>query len=510
MLNFNRLHTPPEDGAVLIEPPPEHWPDLLATNKKILQDNATLMAGMPLNELRRRVRERLGLGDADQPVLAAGHQPAYVHPGVWAKHVALRHGSEKLNAIAIDFVVDNDAPKSADLLVPTLNEDGLIELNPIEMLGNNLRAAYEGRAPLSSEQIDHARAQTLAALPEESANTMISQYFEGLKQPADPCDAVCQHLAGRQRIDSQLAADVREIRVSRAFGGHFVADLLLQAERFADSYNRALADYRKTEQVRSADRPLPDLVRLHERVETALWVYQPGKTRRRLSVRVEKDRIILFADNEKIGTLGCNDLAHDPEAALRSLEPWRIRPRALTLTLWARLLACDFFIHGIGGAKYDRITDRIMQDYYRCRPPAYACVSATLYLPLPHRPTCYQEVPQARRRLRDVHFNPDRYLSSPPADLLEKRRTLIEQSATLRRQQAPRRVRHENWSAIRQVNRQLVESEPGLIDRLEHEYQQTIRQVESNRLADGREYFYALQPQSRLNMLGRKIISYIK
>ena len=34
------------------------------------------------------------------------------------------------------------------------------------------------------------------------------------------------------------------------------------------------------------------------------------------------------------------------------------------LTLWARLLLCDLFIHGIGGAQYDRVTDLIVENYF--------------------------------------------------------------------------------------------------------------------------------------------------
>ena len=48
-----------------------------------------------------------------------------------------------------------------------------------------------------------------------------------------------------------------------------------------------------------------------------------------------------------------------------------LRPRALTLTLFARLCLGDFFIHGIGGGKYDEVTDAIIRDYFGVEPPAY-------------------------------------------------------------------------------------------------------------------------------------------
>ena len=49
-----------------------------------------------------------------------------------------------------------------------------------------------------------------------------------------------------------------------------------------------------------------------------------------------------------------------------------------------RLFVGDVFIHGIGGAKYDRITDGLIRRYYQVEPSNMACVSATLLLDLPH------------------------------------------------------------------------------------------------------------------------------
>jgi len=71
-------------------------------------------------------------------------------------------------------------------------------------------------------------------------------------------------------------------------------------------------------------------------------------------------------------------------------RPEKPPPRALTLTLFARLILGDFFIHGIGGGKYDEVTDQIIRDYFGIDPPAFQVVSGTLHLPFPkfpHSPT---------------------------------------------------------------------------------------------------------------------------
>ena len=52
----------------------------------------------------------------------------------------------------------------------------------------------------------------------------------------------------------------------------------------------------------------------------------------------------------------------DAARAVEQLADWgrrgvKIRSRALITTLWARLVLGDLFLHGIGGAKYDQVTD---------------------------------------------------------------------------------------------------------------------------------------------------------
>ena len=51
-------------------------------------------------------------------------------------------------------------------------------------------------------------------------------------------------------------------------------------------------------------------------------------------------------------------------------QGFKIRSRALTNTLYARLFLGDLFIHGIGGGKYDEVTDAIIRRYYRSSRPA--------------------------------------------------------------------------------------------------------------------------------------------
>src|SRR5262249_59771978 len=58
----------------------------------------------------------------------------------------------------------------------------------------------------------------------------------------------------------------------------------------------------------------------------------------------------------------------------------RLRTRALTTTMFARLVLGDLFVHGIGGAKYDELGDEIDRAFFGFEPPAFLTLSMTLWL----------------------------------------------------------------------------------------------------------------------------------
>ncbi len=522
MFDFDRLVTPPGDGDVLIEPDLSRWRQLLDQSASPTAAAEILLAGRRVADLRPLVRERLAElavwahaaggssgrnpspNPSSGPLILTGHQPAFIHPGVWAKQVVVRHVAEQWGGTALDLVVDHDAPHSTALQMPCVQPDGLVAPRETSWGQAPAGSPYEGRPALTAAEIDGIRQPLAATLGERWADSMLTEYLAGFSE-AQTADFVDQHLAGRSRVDQALDADLPRVRVSEAFGGPFLADLLSCADRFATAYNRSLADYRRRYAVRSPDRPLPDLRSDGPWIETALWIYKPLQMRRRLWVRRSRDRLWLRADQADVGSLAFADLEADADAALAALAPWRIRPRALTLTLWARLLACDLFVHGIGGAKYDRITNDLFRHYYGCPPPPFACVSATLRLPLPQQPATPDQRVAAVRRVRDLRFNPDRYLSAPDPQLIAERRRLIAESSRLRAEQGPRRLRREVFLAIRQLNAELISRQPDLEQRLRCEADLLDRQLASNRLAAGREFFYALQPRDRLAALADRL-----
>jgi len=113
----------------------------------------------------------------------------------------------------------------------------------------------------------------------------------------------------------------------------------------------------------------------------------------------------------------------------------KIRPKALLLTLYNRLFISDLFIHGLGGAKYDLVTDEIIREFFKVEPPHFLVISCTLYLDFKSSPNgSDSKISSLKKKIRDLEFNPQRYIDELPltkkgknqiGELAEKKTELI-------------------------------------------------------------------------------------
>ncbi len=173
---------------------------------------------------------------------------------------------------------------------------------------------------------------------------------------------------------------------------------------------------------------------------------------------------------------------------------WKIRPRALTLTLFVRLCVADIFIHGIGGAKYDEVTDDIMRRFFGIEPPAYSVVSATLRLPLPRFPATEADLHAMERRLRELEWNPQRFPAARTIfpDLVAAKARWIAAEPT-------KTGERRDW--FRQLQEVTRAMRPAVAKEL-HEAEQSIEQIRAelnaNAILANREYAWLLFPEETL------------
>ena len=396
MLDFAKLKTPPRHEDVLVAPGPGQCVAAARANAHALGRANVSLLDSTLADWRRRTRTQLVGGD-DVLVIVTGHQPGFMHAGVWAKHVVAMRLARALGGKAINLVVDSDSPKDATFSVPSVDGDG-VAVRRVQFADLGAGRAYEQIGLQTREEIAGVQQEVCRAMGEQRYTaSQMGRFFSAMAGATDARDWVDQAVAGRRSIEASLGVVVDDLRIGRVWagagagagggagsgGGPMLADILINAVRFATSYNRALAEYRRENRVRGAQRPIPDLCIGNDRCEVPMWAYRADQPRRRVAVRVVGDAVRLYAEGLEIGELSAGALQSGDGWAMPTVAGWVLRPRALALTIWARLFLADLFIHGIGGAKYDRISDAIIADYYGIPPPHMACVSATLHLSLP-------------------------------------------------------------------------------------------------------------------------------
>ena len=368
--------------------------------------------------------------------------------------------------------------------------------------------AYEQIPRLDSDQLADLERRLCEAMGRGYEVSQMPVFFSGLHAAAHGRDWVDQVVSGRRAVERKFEVQMLERRVSDVWCGPLLLHMLGDAGRFHDAYNAALADYRRANGVRSPQRPIPDLMRHGRAVELPVWVYRADEGRRRLFVTAEADRLLLRADDEMIGDVPLADVARgECHAGIlhgSTVGPWRLRPRALSLTLWARLLLGDLFVHGIGGAKYDRIADRIIHSYFGIPAPRMACVSATLRLDLPGPRATPTSITRLERIVRDIRYNPQRHVERSPSiePLLNRREQAVIRSQAIRRgAKAPAEARRQAFLDIREASRLINEGAPGRLAEAQEAVASARQEWARLHPALDREFFFCLHSDAALTRL---------
>jgi hypothetical protein len=516
------LRAPSENGGVLAQPPLHATGNLLCANSRILGDLAHVRR-QACSEAAAAAREYLRQSgeplldfspDAADGLILAGHQPELFHPGVWVKNFALNGLARRHGRIPLNLVVDNDTLKIPGLRVPAM--PGPDELDGAPRLASVLFDRWTGEVPYEEREVAD---RTLFGSFAERVSALMQDW------PLEPIlpdlwAHVCRRLQQTPLLGECLAAARRECE--RAWGCHnlelplsalcrtpsfhrFAAGILRDLPRFHGLYNAAVHNYRRRFGIRSRHHPVPDLAAQDGWFEAPFWGWKSQSRRRgRLFARSLGGRIELRADAERWPDLPAGD-ALDPElaGAFGALEGrgYKVRSRALMTTLYSRLFLADLFLHGIGGAKYDELTDDLIRRFYRREPPAYLTVSATLWLPVRHEPA--RELLSHRRRLallrRDVHWNPQRHLDGLPAhddlprSLAAAKAEWIARPATTR---AERRTRFEHLRNLTEnLARPLAPREAELVRQVEELERERVGAA----VLERRDYAFCLYPAADLH-----------
>jgi hypothetical protein len=279
-------------------------------------------------------------------------------------------------------------------------------------------------------------------------------------------------------------------------------------------HNQVLAEYRHVNHIRSRTHPVPELKSKGDCFEAPFWVWRRGDSvRSRVFARQVRREIALSDGKTDFARL---PLAPDREACcavevLRELpkQGIRFRARALTTTLFSRLCLADLFVHGIGGAKYDEMTDRIMARFVGVTPPGFLTLTASLYLPLTENGSVTgEDVSRHLRLLRELRWNADRHLDASTGaetrELIAQKSALI---ASINSVSVPGRSPNqsgenfERFQRMQDINRRLAEKAAPLSQRVSDELSQVRRRLGTYSLLHDREFPFGLYPEDKLRRL---------
>jgi hypothetical protein len=516
-----RLRAPRQDGAVLAEPRLEEVAGLIAENRSRLSVSSLGIAGIPLPDLRRSSRldaiaaAQDYLRQAGEPLpsfnpdslFLAGHQPELFHPGVWVKNFALNRLARQHGATALNLVVDNDTVKSTLLRLPSAEgqPSGLFRLASVPLDRWQGEVPYEERKVLDEAMFASLPQRMAPLIGDWNFKPLLHAFWEEARCQAQRTPLLGERLAAARRAwERRWGCHNLELPISLLCQtpsfAWFACHLLTNLPRFHPIYNEAVHDYRIRYGLRSQNHPVPDLAKDGDWLEVPLWAWQAGASRRgRLFARAVGERVELRAGAEPwpalprcstSGAAGLNATA----AAWRDLEErgFKIRSRALTNTLYARVFLGDLFIHGIGGGKYDELTDEIIRRFYGFEPPRFLVLSATLLLPLLRFPVDANLCRRLGHELRDLHWNPQRHL----ADHDGRANTLARQKQTwIERQPQSRPDARARYLSIRELSSQLRQFVAGREGETESARNRCEQQLAANQVLERRDYAFCLFPQ---------------
>jgi hypothetical protein len=527
------LKVPREDRRLLIEP---ELPQALTgarENRERLESADVTLQGRSLPLLRKWSREAClaaahaytqSLLDEPltppepqcQPLFVAGHQPELYHPGVWVKNFAIDRLARDSGGLALNLVVDNDTLGSTSLRIPTGNrQQPSIERTPFA--APRPVQPWEDAEVVDPATFDSFADRVAGRMAEWGIDPLLSEIWPDAVAHRRISPRLCDCLsAARHRRERRWGLSNLELPISRLcqtdpflwFASHILAHL----PRFQECHNRVLEAYRRLNGVRSRNHPVPRLREQQGWLEAPFWVWRAGEANRRGVLARQVGREVHLSD----GTDVFARLPLSPQMdaccaveVLRELpaQGLRFRTRALTTTLFSRLCLGDLFVHGIGGAKYDEMTDQIIREFYGLEPPQFLTMSATLHLPLAEPyPTTVADRRRIEGLLRDLQFNAERHELGPEANgLIERKQQLIAEQQAAQTTGLSRRERTARRPANRRRYRELEEINARLSDlgtqqraAAEQELEQADRELAANEILQSREFSFALYPAETL------------
>jgi hypothetical protein len=514
MTIYPSFRAPATDGGFLVEPSLASLGTSLHENRSQLDSpsSAVRWLNVPLNEIRQGVRRQLEQALAvswhDRPLILTGHQPEWFHPGVWFKNFLLSSMAEKYSAIPLNILVDQDLARHFRFDVPRKDAKGKVTRAIVDSGFRGHETPFELTQLKSNSDLGDTFEQTCQAIESLGLSdiTLRSLWPTFCMSLTDGQPLGLAMAKARQAVEVSHGVNNFELPLShlttttgwRLFFGECIANI----EGLHRAYNQSLKDYREFHRIKHAQQPIPSLGQNDGWWELPFWGYSASHpSRRRLWMASHSDFVQLSDLQGRVWSFP------HPSASLDEwLKAWEnlsndsdslsVRPRALMTTIFLRMAVGDWFIHGIGGAKYDQISDQIIRRLWSTEAPKYSVATATIHLPSWSQSQSSTSSKLLARQLRDWRFTPDRAVSGLKlkpmvVQAMEEKRSLLTNTPSFEHKPA--------WhQKIVSLNETIRSNFPDFERALQEQFDLAIhREIESS-IQTHREFSLAIFPEHYL------------
>ncbi len=518
---YQRLRAPQLDGAIVCDPPQHQLPGLIQSNHKRLLAETPKIWGQPLAELAAKARDEILTAarqytssytnmaehpDKDCPLVFLGHQPELIHPGVWLKNFAAASLAKANGGIAINLIIDSDLCRKSAIQVPT-GTAAKPYLDTIAYDKHDRELPFEESEILRSDLWESFGHRTTKSLRPFVAHPIVSSWWAKSAIQSRSTNNLGLALAqARHLLEIEWGVKNWELPQSAVCQTEsfrrFAINMLTEAEQLRDAYNDSLDEYRATHRLRNLAQPMPNLIKTEDWIETPFWIWTQSRPRRSALFVLRKKKTLLLSNREDWQ----GELPQNPDSALDQLATWetegvKLRTRALATTFYTRLLLADLFIHGIGGSKYDQVTDTICERFWGIHLPPYATLSGTLRLPIEHPSIAPHQSRELRQKLRALKYHPEKFSHHPKlkntdprqfTEWISKKDRWVKTAKT----HANAAQRHQ---AITTANLAMQPWVAKLQSSWELELIRCLEQSRINQLLESREYPFCLFPPKQLH-----------
>lgn len=303
-----------------------------------------------LTDSQREERALLGL-PTDRPVIMTGHQSGFWHPGILSKYIAADRLAKAIDGVAAAIVVDHDVVDPLRINAVGQTRSGQIEPVVVSLRarsGNAMLSRLE--PPISQAELRHWTGEERLIPPDREA---IDRIIASLLKHTD-AESLGEQAA---KANAELLAPWMRVR-------QFTAQQLIRSTAWKSFFARALEDPAvcvrayNSAVTKHPEAGIPTLFAIarEHRWELPFWLLDRDAGRRPLY----------------------EEMVHHP-----GFDPDLLATKALSLTASVRRNLCDLFIHGSGGAIYDRATDDWIQGWLGEKLAPSVAITADVYRVLP-------------------------------------------------------------------------------------------------------------------------------